>query len=514
MKEKKTMKHNNLINIILAFSILFIGMVFVYVNIVQYKVGINADIAAEGLLAKVMWESKEWIPTEWYASTETRLITPANFASLFYGITKNICLSMGISCTIVGGVIIGSLWYLCKQIPFTKTQELLIIFLVLMLPNNRIIIELMFIHAGYYATHVALYFLTLAMYVKMLKREKVGMAEILFNLLLHFLLGIQGTRGILIITGPLLAVEFIRHIYMWWCGQREKLEDIVIGCFVFASNIVGYFGGKFSLSVKLPMSRNIRKAPLKFGEEIIPNFLNVFSWGSLSLVEKISYAVCLCLIVYLAIDIMVKGIKRKRVKEEEWIFFNFFISVILTTAALTFTTIEVANRYFVVIYFAMAIGIAILMKRDVKIVKKSLIIVIGILFVANCYRVYYPMIAEHNYEQNAHMQVGEYLLQEGYEYGYSDFANANTITVYSDGKIQVSAIDTFSEMNICKWLTSNKWYVPNVPQNSKTAYIVPDHKLNEIEEFINKNPGAVEFKTQIGHLYIYGSEYNYSKLTD
>ena len=122
MKKKKLLEHNNIVNIILTILILFIGIVFVYVNLVQYKVGLNADIASEGLLAKVMWESKEWIPDEWYFSTEARLISVANCAALFYGMTKNICLSMGLAVIVAGMFVLAGLWYLCKELSFTLTQ--------------------------------------------------------------------------------------------------------------------------------------------------------------------------------------------------------------------------------------------------------------------------------------------------------------------------------------------------------------------------------------------------------
>lgn len=514
MKDKKKFEYISIINIVLTILIFLIGMVFVYVNLVQYKAGLNADIASEGLLAKVMWESKEWIPSEWYASTETRLIAPANWASLFYGMTKNICLSMGIACTVVGIFIMGSLWYLCKQLPFTMTQKLVLLLCVLILPNNRIMIELMFTHAGYYAAHVALYFLTMALYIKMIKNDVVKKGEILFNLLLHFIIGIQGSRGILMITGPLLAVEFVRHIYLWWSKQKVKREDIFVGCFVIVTNVVGYFGGKIPLSVKLPISKHIRNAPRKVIEDVIPNFLSAFSWEGISRVEKIVYIACLAVVVYLVIDIVVKGMKRKEIGVEKWIFLNFFASVTLTAMAVAFSTMGSSNRYYVAIYFAIAMGISILIGSDNKFIKSGLMLITCILVVINCYKFYYPMLMKQDYKQDIYAQVGEYLIQEEYEYAYGEFKSANTITVYSDGKIQVSAVDSFTDMSICKWLTSKKWYVPNVPKESKTAYVVPECRLEEMEEFLNSHSESVQFETKIGDQYIYSSDYNYSKLTD
>ncbi|MBR4982804.1 MAG: hypothetical protein IKY94_09615 [Lachnospiraceae bacterium] len=514
MKKKGTWEQKNIINIVLMVLILFIGIVFVYVNLVQYKAGLNADIASEGLLAKVIWESKEWIPSEWYFSTEARLISVANCAALFYGMTKNICLSMGLAVIVAGMFVLAGLWYLGKELSFTLTQKLLMILSVMILPNNGVMLELIFVRAGHYAFHIGLYFFTLAIYLKMLKKVKVRKLEIVINLLLHLVIGIQGSRGILMITGPLLAVEFVRHIYLWWSKQKVKREDIFVGCFVIVTNVVGYLGGKIPLSVKLPISKHIRNAPRKVIEDVIPNFLSAFSWEGISRVEKIVYIACLAVVVYLVIDIVVKGMKRKEIGVEKWIFLNFFASVTLTAMAVAFSTMGSSNRYYVAIYFAIAMGISILIGSDNKFIKSGLMLITCILFVINCYKFYYPMLMKQDYKQDIYAQVGEYLIQEEYEYAYGEFKSANTITVYSDGKIQVSAVDSFTDMSICKWLTSKKWYVPNVPKESKTAYVVPECRLAEMEEFLNSHSGSVQFETKIGDQYIYSSDYNYSKLTD
>lgn len=513
MKDKQILKQNNIVNIILIILILGLGTIFVYINLVQYKLGLNADIAAEGLLAKVIWESKEWIPSEWYFSTESRLISVADCAAVFYGMSKSICLSMGLSCIVAGIFIIGSLCYLCIQLEFSTTQKLFFVFLVMMLPNNKAQIELLFIYAGHYAFHIGLYFLTLALYLKMLKKKKIGRVTVGTILLLHFILGVQGVRGVLMITGPLMTVEVVRRVYLWWSRQEWRREDNAITCFAFMLNVLGYLGGKIPISIGQPLSRNIRKAPQKLFETVLPDFLNTFDWIHISKAEKIVVVLCLVLMLYLIVSILGKGIKKENIEEENWILMNFFVSVLLTIAALVFTTVDSSSRYFVTVYFAIAMCVVVLIETENKFLKSSLIFMMTVLFVGNCYRMYYPMIIDKTYKDNVYVQVGEYLVQEGYEQAYSDFEKANTLTVYNDGKIQISAVNSFADMEVCKWLTSRKWYVPNVPKESKTAYVVPDYCIEEIEKFLDDHED-VEFKTKIGIYSIYGSDYNYSMLVD
>lgn len=514
MKEKHVFNKENSVNIFLGIMIFLLGTVFVYINLVQYKLGLNADVAAEGLLARVIWESKEWLPKEWYWGNELRIISTPNFAALFYGMSKNICLSMGISCIIAGAFVMGGAYYLCQSLDFSMTQKLLLLFLIMMLPNNKSMIELLFIYASYYAFHVGTYFITLAIYLKMLKKKKVKKIIIAITCLLHFLIGMQGVRGLLMITGPLMAVEILRRIYLWWISKEWNEGSNFITGFVLILNIVEYIGGKFPQSVGHPLSRNIRKAPQKLFEIVLPNFLNTFEWKNITVIEKIALTVGLCLMIYVAINVVMKGIGKKEIEKDDWIFMNFFVSLLLTLAALTFTTVESSSRYFLVVYFAMAMSLAMLLKKENFILKSSLAFVIIVLFAANSYRIYYPSLTDKSLENDTYVQMGEYLLEEGYERAYSSFDVSNTMTVFNDGKIQVSPVNSFSEMDVCKCLASRKWYVPNVPKESKTAYIVSDYKMGEMEEFLEKHLENIEFKIKFGMFNIYGSDYNYSVLTD
>ncbi|MDD6072460.1 MAG: hypothetical protein PUC12_16860 [Clostridiales bacterium] len=95
---------------------------------------------------------------------------------------------------------------------------------------------------------------------------------------------------------------------------------------------------------------------------------------------------------------------------------------------------------------------------------------------------------------------------------YSTFDNANTITVLTNGKVRVAAVASLEKMDICKWMSSTQWYVPNVPFEEKTAYIIPESKIEEFNKFLKNHEGDVEFSTKIGSYLIYTSEYNFSRL--
>lgn len=512
--KNNTKEQKNIVSICLLVGSVLLFLLFLYINLVQYKYGLNADIASEGMLAKVIWDSKEWVPREWYSSTETRVLSPVNIAAVFYGMTKDICFSMGLA-SIIGMVfVLLGARKLCQELEFQKEQQLWFLFLILLFPNSKNIIELMYLFAGYYAPHVALYFFAMSQYLKLLKGKNFKWYSLVLLWSCIFLLGMQGVRIILIATGPMLATEIVRVLHCFYLKKTWTRKEKGVMAYVLSLNIVALVGGKMPMSVDYPLSRNIRKAPQKFFDVVLPDFLNCFDWNNISVIEKIIFLGMLLFSVGMVGSIIWKGIKKQEIAGSEWTLLNFCLSVCLTIAALTFTTVDSSSRYFIVIFFVMALVITKMWKQSSRLNKGIVLLVSAIILMGNLVRVYYPMVVDKSYETCDYVKVGEYLIAENYENGYTNFDHANSFTVANDGKIQVSAVSSFANIEICKWLTSKKWYVPNVPMESKTAYIISEHRLEEFESFLQEHKDTIEFKTKIGEFNIYGSEYNYSKLAD
>lgn len=107
--------------------------------------------------------------------------------------------------------------------------------LSLSLVGNMTILELLYLFASYYGIHVIVFFFSMNCYQMLLqcgendshKRSNYGnqkettgttarmkikpACKVLISLVLAFLLGMQGTRGILITYGPLFGIEIIRQ---------------------------------------------------------------------------------------------------------------------------------------------------------------------------------------------------------------------------------------------------------------------------------------------------------------
>lgn len=161
--------------VISATGIIFILMLLLCVimtNLFHYNYKMNSDIGAEAVLGRLIWDSKEIIPATWYPSTETRIIATPQAAALFYGLTGNMDLSMGLACCTMAIGIILAIWLFMKKAgSSSRISCLLMCLCCLGLAGNIIILELLYVFAGYYAIHVITFFFILNCYSSLLQKE-------------------------------------------------------------------------------------------------------------------------------------------------------------------------------------------------------------------------------------------------------------------------------------------------------------------------------------------------------
>lgn len=105
---------------LIAAVLVFILLIF-YTNLFHYNYKMNADIGAEAILGELIWQSKEILPDTWYPSTEARIISTPNIAALFYGMTGNMTLAMGLGCCFMTVLIALAIRFFCKKAGIKET---------------------------------------------------------------------------------------------------------------------------------------------------------------------------------------------------------------------------------------------------------------------------------------------------------------------------------------------------------------------------------------------------------
>lgn len=521
--------------VIFATGIIFILMLLLCViltNLFHYNYKMNSDIGAEAVLGRLIWDSKEIIPASWYPSTETRIIATPQVAALFYGLTGNMDLSMGLACCTMTIGIVLAIWFFMKKAGSGRISCLLMCLFCLGFAGNIIILELLYVFAGYYAIHVIAFFFILNCYSSLLQKEwkkskslrRKMYGKCIIGLILAFLLGMQGTRGILITFGPLFGIEMIRIMYERICRNRYLKKGIIQGKqqekipFLWISGllVLSFLGTKMPFSSGQEISRNIRNGFAKLVQVVLPDTWKAVGFSEGGPVRNICLGLLVLNVVIWVIVLLIHMLKWQELSSLEWCFLVTAASPVVTALIVAFTTVESSERYYFMWIFSMAFA-AILsceywrkgMTAGISAWKVLTVITLttaGIVIGINIHTVYQPILKAEEPTASDALEVVNYLEENGYEMAYSTFENANKMTALSNGKVNVYAINSFETMDICKWLTNVDGYPEDgIADQDGVVYIVPEVCEEEITKR-GSNEGEYQLLSEMGVYKIWNKQ--------
>ena len=552
-RDQRERRINRIISVAGIIFILVLLFCVFMTNLFHYNYKMNSDIGAETVLGRLIWDSKKIIPVSWYPSTETRIIATPQVAALFYGLTGNMDLSMGLACCTMTIGIVLAIWFFMKEPGCSRISRLLMCLLCLGLSGNIIILELLYIFAGYYAIHVMVFFFIMNCYSSLLQKERKENKNLrkklfwkcMIGLILAFLLGMQGTRGILITFGPLFGIEVIRVLYERIC-RRKNLEKGIIqreqssrGSFLWVSGllVLSFLGTKMPFSSGQEISRNIRNGFIKLIQVVLPDTWRAIGFSEGALVRNICLGILALNVMIWVIVLLVHMLKWQKLDSLEWCFLVTAASPVVTAFIVAFTTVESSERYYFMWIFSMAFaailsleclrkgmtadrvaaedsgivgsagrkeddwentdldgsGLYQLNRRKKRIYVSVLgmlttimLIAAGIVIGINVHTVYRPILKAEEPIASDALEVVNYLEENGYGTAYSTFENANKMTALSNGKVNVYAINSFETMDICKWLTNADGYPDDgIADLDGAVYIVPEARTEEFERFLD-----------------------------
>ena len=402
----------------------------------------------------------------------------------------------------------------------------MIAFLGLALSANMVILELLYLFASYYAVHVVILFFTLGIYVGGIHERKLKWFPTVFSLMFALCLGVQGVRGILVIYGPLFGIEAIRVIYRGVCqtnrrerwfnallaGIKGEKSDWKVSTWVAALLILSFIGTCFPFSVGQSFSRNIRQGFKKLITIVLPNMRKATSYDQVNPFEKICLVILLLMVLYLLADILYSMWKKRKIEDISWAFLVISASPVVTALIVAFITFEDSERYYFLLVYVMAFAPILIVKRIKNKWKIAGGFLIAVYAIINIFTIYLPIVKSQEPPDTEAYAVGKYLEENEYHTAYATFENANTITVLTNGKVQAVAVASVEKMDICKWMSSTEWYVPNMPFEEKTAYVITEAESEAFADFLEEHENEVQYMATIGKYSIYTSDYNFSML--
>ena len=505
------------LTVLLATVLAVLFFIHADINIGHYNARINADIASETLLGPVIYENGFRTPSTWYSSTGVRIISPPVLASFIYPLTgNNMNLAQGISCIIFGVVLIALMLIYLKQLNLGTIESLAAA--VIILSSSRldgISQSILFCWASYYASYFIVMLIILIIYNISLKNGRVPVAAFILSSLLSYLAGLQGMHTMLYCHLPLLGVEIVRLIAARLHAKNKKANaGYNILLWLIIQNIIYYLGSRVYKS--MATSRNIRHAREKFLSEVWPSMTGVISFEASPILMAVFCCISAAGFILVIISLLF-GKKNTSARTDFsdtdplWSSLSFVAAFVLWIISSTFTTTEVAPRYFIVEIFILGIGTALFLNIFAH--KKAFFLAIPVAIIGILTSVYFynGLIKGDKSKESDEYAVAAWMEENGYEYGYATFDYANVLTVISNDKVKVRALDSMEKLNGCKWLTDSNWYPPVKNPDGPTCYIVTSHTESDLQKFIKENNPQILNTDTVGKYIIYVFDKDYSK---
>ena len=450
-------KKNDLIGYIV------LALFFVYVQVQIWNnldASIESDMSSELVLAKMLAQQKKIITTDWFYSTELKVLhNTLIFAPLFL-ISDNWHFIRMASIVILNVILFLSYLYLAKKL---KLKHMPWIALLVLGATSRDYYKFVLL-GTHYIPDIAVSFITVGLLISIFEYENNKNIKLVLLLVLSFLSSLSGIRFVSALHIPLLLSSIIYCIYY----QKENLKlpklDIkdnsfrlfIICLLCFVSSFVGVVVNKFVLP-SFGYSYRLDEVVISYLDLSFENVATVINGWLLNfgyqsdnlqafsisqLIIKPLFVVFFCLMCYSTFDILKN--RKKYNKYEIFVTLYFVVAIVILSLVFIFTSAWYRNRYLLTISIFEVFIIGIFLKHyEIEWFKWVLIICISLYSISNTvFQIKYHI---ENDGYGEFVEVKDILLENDCYNGYCDWHwnGHNILTELSNGQIEtwVFAID-------------------------------------------------------------------------
>ena len=488
--------------IIGALLLIYLG-VFCYLNLCKYAQHVDSDIAAEALLAREIWVEKDITPNDWISSTERRIIGMPTVAAVFYGITGSMQTAAGITCVLLGAILLGIFYFFLRKLSLSRPASITALLVLCALPINGFRNEgqmvpfvalLLFLFAEYYVFHGIFLFFNILFYLKLKENRQMTRKTFLEWLVIALFME----------SG---------HLRQKLPGGRY-LATAYVGSLVLAFLVSCLYGGRGDYAVYLLQpGEAVEKLLLGVPAALLENF------GLVGNAKVGSFASLMQLLVWVFLILLGYGlwyVFRKNTEStdrQKDALTILLASVGVTAFIIGITSAEAAHYYFFMAWFAAAVLVAVMvdhMSEGQPVFAGLILTAVALFAVLNLKYTYYEAATTQD-NLKEYQEVADYLTEAGIDYGYAEFWDAERICLITDGRVTMGHSYTMASLSGYWWLTSTKWYPPTLPTEMRTAYVVRTEMREAFEQqFPEGEAPILEYENE--KLAVYVGDRNYVEL--
>ena len=465
--------------------------VFALINLHTLDRFCNSDVYADMQVAKRMWEQKTLFPDGWIFGNQFYVIATPVLAAVFYGITGNINVAMGLATEVMTVLIFLSLFWMLRSFVSDKLSYLVCCLLLLasgISPDGPYALNvlLFFTQASFYACYLITMFIVFGDYVRAVHSAKARWFTWLLSLALCFATGMQSLRQTVVMVLPIIACEcflalrrVLQHKKPW---DRTNLGSAIRAVSYAVANIAG----------KMTMDRLDVPNDSIYGQmQIIPlqewfarlvpvkdafaeiSGLDYMFLGDAGILFTVSVLFWILLVIAAAVMWLGRINRQETDLELCWLLCLVgMIGVILSTVVLNIT---IRGIYLFTWYPLLGLSAVILLNRLSPKLQMGLITLICALSMGSLYECYVPSAERILFHQDtAASLMCDWAMENGYEYVYGDYwGTAPQIAVCAEGDLEAGSWHSTNNIFIAeKFNTPQDIY--GAEENAKALYVFTD----------------------------------------
>lgn len=454
---------------------------------------LDSDMSAEMIFSGLLAEKGEFVATTgWYYSTEFRVLYTQLFMEPLFFIFRDWSVIRLITNMLTYVLLLCSYLYMVKPLGVRKSTGLFTSVLLLLPFSETFVTHVQF--GNTYMFHMLLIFFVFGMFLRLAEKQfQPGPRRLLLTgcyVLLSIVCGLSGVRYLLALQAPLVlaAVVYVMKSREFAALRREISMEQTRR--VFAGERLRYlvFSLLGALGAVTGYGLNVAMIARKYDFQTYEatNFIGVYQgiflerlqdiFGSLlmlfgyipdkgflsvrGLISMIAFALTggiVLLVIRNGRLLKAEGDKKGEITHRRFLLWFFVTAFTLNSFVFIFTNSTLVPRYYLtVIMFAVPL-LAVYFEEERLPLDRLLVAVLlcGCLLPATAKTVYSFISTDKNAEKRP---AAEFLAEQGYEFGYASYWNANIITELTDGRVEVANVDDIGRMSFFLWSSPKKYY--------------------------------------------------------
>lgn len=474
---------NRIFIIICIFVITVIMLFLFWLTLTQPHRYINSDLSSELLLSKILSQENAILTNQWYYSTELRVLNMQVISTLLFKFLDNWALIRAITNLVLYILLLASYIFMMKQVG-VKLKWILFSSILLFLPTSYDMLITVQV-GGFYIVHYCFLFIYTALFIKFIKssRRLTKIVTFCILLVLSFISGLSGIRYLMILIAPLaLAVMVCVFINLKKHASENSDRSLIkrllqpedfhpsLIFLLLAITLVGYWVNSHVLNnCYFFHSFNDTKMIDIYQTDFFAKLSNIIYslMGAVGYQSNVEMVSCrginnMLILVFLTVVVYIlTSIRNNQENKYTLIKRFFFASVILHLVVFLFTTMLDSVESMRYLYPVMVLFIPIFcIYMDQGEMRFMRYLVAGLVFLTLLLSSSINIVNTFRYNGTAEkLPAVHFLTENGYDFGYATFWNANIVTELTEGQIEVGGLQDSDFSLPFLWLTPKKYYL-------------------------------------------------------